>query len=279
MEERNANAVVLEWVQGHPDRDSAEQVYRVLAMAVASLLSDGATAGVAEVDGERLVIAADTGAFFKISIDLSADAVAALQAGRSPLVKCRVLRLNEFSGVVEVDEHLTQREVGPVGSRVMRHRRWRFELDEPVEFSTEAVIRAPFRGDAGPNSAERVACVAARQMGWAIPEVALDPQGGRRFQRPMEWRNRHVSTVCDAATAVTFRANIHWRVGGRLFEARPELVLPPGEADQIPKHSVRLLDDEVIAVKYGSSRQQNVGGGLAGCTQCRSVHDERSLGV
>ena len=93
----------------------------------------------------------------------------------------------------------------------------------------------------------------ARPSGW----VTVPATGTQR-------RNRHVSTVCDAATAVTFRANIHWRVGGRLFEARPELVLPPGEADQIPEHSVRLLDDEVIAVKYGSSRQQNVGGGLAG---------------
>jgi hypothetical protein len=165
VEEPDANAVVLEWTQGHPDRDSAEQVYRVLAMAVASLLPDGSTAGVAEIDGERLVIAADTGAFFK-------------QAGRSPLVKCRVLRLSELRGAVELDEHLTQRVVGQVGTRETRHRHWRFELDEPVEFSTEEVTRAPFRGEVGPNSAERVACVAARQMGWAIPEVALDPHGG-----------------------------------------------------------------------------------------------------
>lgn len=116
MEEREASRVVTEWVERHPDRETAEHVFRPLEEAVASLVPDEATARIADLDGTRSIIAVADGMFLMITIDLTAAGEQGEVRDRSPEVTCQALPLDRGTATIEVHEHRIFASAGRLGS-------------------------------------------------------------------------------------------------------------------------------------------------------------------
>jgi hypothetical protein len=159
----------MEWVERHPERESAEQVLRPLAEAVGSLVPQGATAGIADIDGARSIIAVAEGIFLRITIDLSVAEEEGELPDRWPEVTCRAHPLDRGSATIDVREHHAFRQRGPAGFTQVRRRHWTLNLAEPIEISTTEGLQAPFERERGPSSAELVVRAAARELGWDLP--------------------------------------------------------------------------------------------------------------
>src|SRR5436305_14217868 len=110
MDEREAGRVMMEWVERHPEREAAELVFRPLEEAVASLVPDDATAGVAELAGTRSIIAVANGIFLTITIDLAAAPEGGDVPDRWPDVTWRALPLDRGNATIEVLEHRVFRQ-------------------------------------------------------------------------------------------------------------------------------------------------------------------------